>query len=164
MSMWSRLLRHLAMTHARMARRFPPRLLDAFEGAVHEAERRHGGEIRVAIENALPLRAVLAGTAPRDRALEVFSLLRVWDTERNDGVLIYVLCADQAIEIVADRAYNGRVDAAAWARVCTDMRARFAAGDYREGLLAGIAGVDALVAAHFPEPAPSTLPDRPTLI
>jgi uncharacterized membrane protein len=158
------MLRHLAMTDARMARRFTPRLLDAVEGAVRDAERRHGGEIRVAIENALPPRAVLAGTTPRARALEVFSLLRVWDTERNEGVLIYVLCADQAIEIVADRAYNGRVDADAWARVCEAMRTRFAAGEYREGLLGGIAAVSALLAAHFPEPAASSLPDRPALL
>jgi uncharacterized membrane protein YgcG len=162
--MLNRVLRHLVMTEARVARRFPAALLDAVESAVREAERRHGGEIRVALENALPLSAILRGQTSRERAIEVFSSLRVWDTELNNGVLLYVLCADQAIEIVADRAYNGRIDAAAWQQVCATMRVKFQAGDYHGGLLGGIAALSALVAAEFPTPGATTLPDRPVLL
>ena len=108
-----------------------------------------------------------------DRALEVFSHLRVWDTERNNGVLIYVQLADRHVEIVADRGFRDAVSADQWAAVCRRMEQHFGAGRFEAGAVAGVEAVGALIAAHFPATAPADadgggaaneLPDRPALI
>ena len=44
----------------------------------------------------------------------MFGKLRVWDTEHNNGVLIYLLLAEHAIEIVADRGLNEQVPPQQW--------------------------------------------------
>ena len=107
----ARLIRHVAAPHWRTRLKFPQAALDAIEQAVTRAERTHAGEIRFAIETSLPPLHIVNGMSPRARALEVFAQLRVWDTEHNNGVLIYVQLADRAVEIVADRGLQGRVDA-----------------------------------------------------
>ena len=165
-----RFLRHAATVHwgARLA--FPRSTLDAIEKAIGLAERAHGGEIRFAIETALPPLRVLDGVSPRARALEVFSHLRVWDTEHNNGVLIYVLLADRAVEIVADRGLSGRIAPAEWESVCRLMEQHFRARRFEVGSLAGVDAVGTLLARHFPAsqrvagPAHNELPDRPALL
>jgi len=149
-----------------MRRCFPTSTLDAIEQAITRTEFAHSGEIRFAIEVALDPWEALRGYTPRDRALEVFANLGVWDTAANNGVLIYVLLADHDVEIVADRGYNELVTAAAWAAVCATMRDAFSRGDYRTGAVAGVDSVGALIAPHFPV-APgdrNELPNRPTLL
>jgi uncharacterized membrane protein len=168
--MLKRLLRHLGISHLAARRRFPARSLDAIEAAVRAAERQHGGEIRFVIEAALPPRRVLAGLTPRARALEVFAAERVWDTEHNNGVLIYLDLADRIVEIVADRGLAGRVKADEWQGVCRLMEEHYRAGRFEAGSIAGVEAVGVLLAAHFPSSlkrareAPNELPDRPTLL
>jgi uncharacterized membrane protein len=165
-----RLLRHLLATHWGTRRRFPKPVLDAIERAIAGAEALHRGEIRFAVETALPPLAVLRDLSARERALDVFSHLRVWDTEHNNGVLIYLQLADRHVEIVADRGISARVTAAEWASVCRLMEAQFAAGRFEAGSVAGVEAVGALLASHFPAAAGAAagarneLPDRPTLI
>jgi uncharacterized membrane protein len=165
-----RLLRHLSATHLSARRLFPPRTLDAIEAAVARAERNHAGEIRFAIEASLSPRQVMAGMSPRMRALEVFAAQRVWDTEHNNGVLIYVELADRVVEIVADRGLAGRVKPEDWEGVCRLMEEHYRARRFEEGSVAGVEAVGALLAAHFPSSlkrardAPNELPDRPTLL
>ncbi|MBZ0068347.1 MAG: TPM domain-containing protein, partial [Thiobacillus sp.] len=129
-------------------------------------ETRHDGEIRFAIESRLPASAVWRGMRGRERALEVFSSLRVWDTEHNNGVLVYLLLADHDIEIVADRGIAARVDNAAWEVVAQAMEAAFRAGEFERGALDGIERIDALLAAHFPPGMhnPDELANRPVII
>jgi uncharacterized membrane protein len=166
----TRLIRHAAATHWRTRRLFPPATLDAIEQAIARFERTHAGEIRFVIESALSPLHVLNTIAPRARALEVFAHLRVWDTERNNGVLIYVLLADRAVEIVADRGFEGRVSPAEWQAVCRLMEEQFRAGRFEAGSLAGVDAIGSLLTRHFPaQPARATqshheLPDRPTLL
>jgi uncharacterized membrane protein len=108
---------------------------------------------------------VLAKLPPRERALEVFGLLRVWDTEHNNGVLVYVLLADRDVEIVADRGIHRHVGEAAWQRVCETMEAAFRAGRYEQGALAGIEAISALLAGAFPRGGGADeLPNRPVVI
>jgi uncharacterized membrane protein len=111
---------------------------------------------------------VWRGKTPRERALEVFAALGVWDTEANNGVLIYVLLADHDVEIVADRGYNDRVGAAEWAAVCEHIDAEFRSGRYPEGLVAGVQRVGQIIATHFPQPPgqrdENELPNRPALL
>jgi uncharacterized membrane protein len=165
-----RLLRHAAATHWRTRRLFPSKTLDAIEQAIARAERTHAGEIRFAIETALTPLHVLNGVAPRARALEVFAHLHVWDTERNNGVLIYVQLADRAVEIVADRGFAGRVSPAEWQAVCRLMEEHFRAGRFEIGSIAGVEAIGNLLARHFPanaepvSPSRNQLPDRPTLL
>lgn len=161
-----RLLRHLFMPRWAWQRVFPRATLDAIEAAIRASETRHGGEIRFAIETSLTPMQAWRGTRGRQRAIEVFSQLRVWDTEHNSGVLIYLLMADRDIEIVADRGIASRVGQSAWNGVAHAMEAAFRRGAYEEGALAGIAQVTELLAQHFPPPDdnPDELANRPVIL
>jgi uncharacterized membrane protein len=161
-----KLLRHLLLPHAALDRRFPKSTLDAIQHAVAGSETRHSGEIRVAIEVTLDLAALRRVATPRDRALEVFGELHVWDTAQRNGVLIYVLLAERDVEIVADRGLDGRVGADEWRSVCEGMEREFRHGRWRDGALAGIAGVTALLAREFPATGPNRneQPDRPAIL
>jgi uncharacterized membrane protein len=161
-----RWVRHLFMPPWAWRRAFPQSTLDSIEAAVRNSETRHGGEIRFAIENSLAPGRVWRGVSGRERAIEVFSSLRVWDTEHNSGVLIYLLLADHDIEIVADRGITSRVDPAAWEAVAQTMEAAFRQGDFERGALAGIEQVGALLAAHFPPSGhnPDELANRPVIL
>ena len=162
-----RLIRHAAATHWRTRALFPAATLDAIEQAIARAEKAHAGEIRFAIETALPPLHILQGVAPRARALEVFAALRVWDTELNNGALIYVQLADRVVEIVADRGFEGRVSPAQWEAVCRLMEEHFRAGRFEAGAIAGVEAAGTLLMRHFPHgssPSRNQLPDRPTLL
>lgn len=162
-----RILRHVAATTWAARRAFPEATLRRIEAAVHAGEGLHDGELRFAVETELGWQALLAGQGARERAIEVFALLDTWDTELNNGVLIYVLFADHDVEIVADRGFNGRVGPEEWRRVCDLMRGHFARGEYEAGALAGIAAASELMAVHFPAVPGSRrdeLPDRPAML
>jgi len=160
-----RLWRHLFTDRADVNRAFPPAELQRVEAAVAASERRHGGQVCVAIEAALPLARVWQGITPRERALEVFGLLRVWDTERNDGVLVYLLLADKDVEIVADRGINAKVGAAAWETICRGMESAFREGRHTEGIESGIAAISDLLVVHAPGIRGSNeLSDRPVVL
>ncbi|WP_448096893.1 TPM domain-containing protein [Luteibacter yeojuensis] len=150
-----------------IGRQFPPATLDVIAKTVAEGEGRHRGELRVAIESRLPFPAVVAGVTPRDRAAMLFSHLRVWDTDDNCGVLLYVLLAEHRIEIVADRGIAKVVTPAEWAAITKHIRDEFAQGRFREGLLTGVSEAGALLARHFPgdgKPRENQLPDRPLVL
>lgn len=161
-----RYLRHVFMLPWAWKRAFPQATLDAIEAAIRESETRHGGEIRFVIENSLPAILAWRGASGRERAIEVFSNLRVWDTEHNSGVLVYLLLADRDIEIVADRGIAARVEQGAWETVAQTMEAAFRQGEFERGALAGIARVSDLLAAHFPPSGnnPDELVNRPVIL
>ena len=162
-----RFIRHLATDHGSARRAFPTSTLARIEAAIADGERRHRGHVCVAVEASLPLERVLKGVAPRARALEVFGALSVWDTEENCGVLVYLLLADRDVEIVADRGIHAKVGDEAWAAICRDMEAAFRARRFEEGVLAGIAQINALLARHFPRTGTegtNELPDRPVIL
>jgi uncharacterized membrane protein len=166
MTHWRRLFRHLATRDAVTRRAFDQAALDRIEQSVRAAESRHSGEIRFAIEGALHPDAIRKGFAPRERALELFAQLRVWDTAHNNGVLIYVLLADRAVEIVADRGVaHGRVPQAEWDVVCRTMESAFREGRFADGAVAGIEAVADILARHPPAPrSGNQLADAPVII
>jgi len=125
-------------------------VLARIEQALRRIEGQHAGELRFAIETAFDLPELWYGLTPRQRALQVFGQLGVWDTEGNNGVLIYVLMADHDVEIIADREIAARVSQAEWDAVCRDMEDHFRAGRFAQGSEAGIAAVGRLLAKHFP--------------
>ncbi len=162
-----RWLRHLFLDDLALRRAFPAAALEAIARAVAEQEKRHRGELRVAIEGGLPIQALAAGRTAHERALEQFTRLRVWDTEDNAGVLVYLLLADHRVEIVADRGIHARVGAAAWETICGAMQRAFAAGRFEEGVRIGLSSVSDLLAQHFPAQAGANLnelPDKPVLL
>jgi uncharacterized membrane protein len=161
-----RLLRHVVTDHLSVRRVFPEPTLHSIEQAIAAGERTHRGQVCFAVEGALPPLRVLRLLTPRERALEVFGLLRVWDTEENAGVLIYLLLADRDVEIVADRGIDRRVGSEAWQAICTRMEAAFRASRHGDGVVQGIEEISRLLAAHFPreQPGANELPDRPVVL
>jgi uncharacterized membrane protein len=161
-----RLLRHLSMPRWQVRRAFPPRTLRAIEQAIRAAEATHDGQICFAVEAALEILPLLQGRSARERALEVFALRRVWDTERNNGVLIYLLLADRDVEIIADRGVHRHVGAAEWEQVCRAMEAAFRGGRFEAGVIDGISAVSRHLARHYP-PArggANEVPDQPIVL
>jgi uncharacterized membrane protein len=162
-----RLVRHLFTDHWSARRAFPAAALRAIEKAIGEEERRHVGELRFAVEASLPLAELLRGASAHDRAVDWFGRLRVWDTERNCGVLVYLLLADRCVEIVADRGIHARVGDAAWKAICGEMQREFAHGRFERGVVAGVRAIGGLLAVHFPADegdTPNELPDKPVML
>jgi len=162
-----RILRHRWFDERDLARALDDATLARIEARVAASEKRHSGEIRVCAEAGLPLSYLWRGATARERALAMFGKLRVWDTEHNNGVLIYLLLAEHRIEIVADRGLNRHVDPSRWEEVMARMRAAFRQGQFEAGLNDAIDAVDALLVQHFPlapgQSNPNELADRPHL-
>lgn len=164
----ARAYRHMRHDAHSARRAFPDAALERIEAAIERSEREHHAELRVAIEASLPLRDVFRGRTPRDRALEVFAQTGVWDTEANNGVLLYVLLADHAVEIVADRAAAAKIHEGYWREICDALGDAYRAGRFEQGTLAAIERIDRLLAAAFPL-APGAqdvdeLPNRPLVL
>ena len=163
----ARLVRHRLLDERDTRRAVPPEMVERLSRRVAESERRHTGEIRICVEASLPTSYVMRDATPRERAVAMFGKLRVWDTEANNGVLVYLLLVEHAIELVADRGVTARVPEAEWQRIVDGMRAAFQARRYEEGLQQAVDAVTTLLVAHFParEGAanPNELPDEPSL-
>ena len=161
-----RIIQHFLFTDWQVRRAFGPECLDAIEGAIHASEQLHGGEIRFAVEGGLDGIRLIKDQSSRERAVEVFSQLRVWDTEWNNGVLIYVLLADHAVEIVADRGIHAVAGNETWAAICQDMQLEFSKSAFQAGALKGIAAVAGVMGTHFPSNRArvNELPDAPVLL
>ena len=162
-----RILRHRAWDDTDTRRAIGPEVVQRLRQRVQASERQHSGEIRVCVEAGLPLSYLWRGLGARDRAVTMFGKLRVWDTAHNNGVLIYLLLAERAIEIVADRGLNAHVSAAQWAAIVGTMREAFQTRQHEQGLNAAIDAVGALLRRHFAlapgEGNPNELPDEPDL-
>ena len=169
-SLWQRLvriLRHRWWDERDAARALPEAALQRIEARVAASEAGHSGEIRVVVEAGLPISYLWQDLSARDRAITLFGKLRVWDTEANNGVLVYLLLAEHAIEIVADRGLNRHVDAAQWQTLIAPMREAFRQGRFEPGLADAVAAIDALLRDLHPLGAqqanPNELPNRPLM-
>jgi uncharacterized membrane protein len=161
-----RIVRHLMATRWLVKRAFPRDTLTAIDKAIKASEATHRGEIRFAVEGALHVEPLLRGQSARERAIDVFSQLRIWDTEHNNGVLIYLLLADRDVEIVADRGIDAKVGPREWERICRKMEAAFRQGDFEGGVVGGIQEVTRHLAEHFPPTGGdrNELPDKPVVL
>jgi uncharacterized membrane protein len=162
---WTRLLKHRLLDDGDAKRMLGDAALERLKARVAESERHHSGEIRICVEAGLPFSYIRRDASARERAVAMFGKLQVWDTEHNNGVLLYLLLAEHAIEIVADRGLNRHVDAAEWARIAAAMRTAFQGGQFEAGLNQAIDAVDALLTRHFAvtpgQANPNELPDLP---
>lgn len=154
------------MTHWQVRQAFPRQSLIAIEKTIKASETAHDGEIRFALEGALDGTALFRGQSARERAIEVFSLLRVWDTERNNGVLIYLLLADRDVEIVADRGIHSKVGSLEWENICRKMETAFKQANYEGGVVSGMQAVTQHLRKHFPASGAGQdeLPDKPVVL
>lgn len=161
-----RIARHLVQHHWRARRIFPPEVLGRIEQAIKRGEATHSGQVRFVVEGALDGRPLFRNQPARERALDVFSHLRIWDTAHNNGVLIYLLLADRDVEIIADRGIDAKVGAEGWERICRAMEAEFRSGQFERGVIGGIEAVSKELAKHFPPagPHPNELPDAPVVM
>ncbi len=163
-----RIWKHRWLDSRAAARALAPDAQARLAALVAQSEAAHTGEIRIAIEGGLPLSYLRRQASPRERALSLFGKLRVWDTADNNGVLIYVLLAEHAIEVVADRGLNAALPADFWQQLLARLRPMLAAQRYEAALVAAIDTLGAALAQHFPaEPGQSrsnALPDAPVLL
>lgn len=150
------------MTHWQVNHAFSHQTLIAIEQAIKASETKHVGEIRFVVEGALHSTPLFAGQSARERAIDVFSQLRIWDTQHNSGVLIYLLLADRHVEIVADRGIHAKVGSREWEDICRTMETAFRQANYKVGVVSGIQAVTQLLMKHFPasDAGKNELPDK----
>ena len=166
-SLLGRMFRHLWLDESDTRGAIPPDLVERLSRRVAASEKRHSGEVRIYVESSLPLSYLRRRATPRERAVSMFGKLRVWDTEQNNGVLIYLLLAEHAIEIVADRGLSARVAEDEWRRIVERMGSAFKEKRFEDGLTQALEEVSALLVAHFPlafgTVNANELPDEPVL-
>jgi uncharacterized membrane protein len=161
-----RISKHLIEHRWRVRRVFPQAALDLIEQAIKAGEATHSGQVRFVVEGALDGMPLFKGQSARERALDIFSHLRIWDTAHNNGVLIYLLLADRRVEIIADRGIDAKVGAAGWEKICSEMERDFKEGDFEGGVIRGIEAFSGQLAKYFPArgKGPNELPDTPVVI
>ena len=164
---FKRMLRHRWLDASDTRKAIPADMVERLARRVAASEGRHSGEVRIYVEAGLPTSYLLRDATPRERAVTMFAKLRVWETEHNNGVLIYLLLAEHAIEIVADRGINRHVTPAEWQAIVARMGSAFRDGRFEDGLTQALEEVSALLVEHFPlapgEANPNELPDQPVL-
>lgn len=164
----ARLLKHRLWDERDARRALPAAALERLRARVAASEDSHSGEIRLCVEASLPLSYLWRDALARERAIAMFGKLRVWDTELNNGVLIYLLLAEHRIEIVADRGLTRRVDPQVWQQMLAQMQLAFRQGAFEAGLTEAVDRVGALLLQEFPLAPGQTnrneLPDSPALL
>ncbi len=161
-----RIGKHLLEHHWRVRRIFPPEVLTTIERAIKTGEATHSGQVRFVVEGALDGKPLFRNQPARERALDIFSQLRIWDTAHNNGVLIYLLLADRDVEIIADRGIDTKVGRAGWEKICKAMETDFKTGNFAGGVVRGVEAVSQQLAAHFPKHGGgrNELPDAPVVM
>lgn len=164
-----RWMRHAWLDAGDAQRLLSPQGLQRLQTRIIHSEEHHQGELRICVEGGLPWSWLWRGLSARERAIDLFSQLRVWDTAHNNGVLIYLLLADRRIEIVADRGLHGHVPEGTWESLIDELQGHCCAGRFEDGLNHAIDRLDALMRTHWPLPAcrtlnPNELPDTIVLL
>ena len=161
-----RITKHLLLPPWQVNWAFPRQTLVAIEHAIKSSEAAHAGQIRFVVEGALDGTPLFKGQSARERAIDVFAQLRIWDTEHNNGVLIYLLLADRHVEIVADRGIHAKVGSWGCEEICRRMEIAFKQGNYEDGVVSGIQAVTQHLIKHFPAigDGRNELPDKPVVL
>lgn len=166
MQKMKRLWQHLKPNPYRA--RFNPALVDKLTSTIESAEHGHRGEIRLVVESSLPSALIWQNTTPRARAIDWFSQLRVWDTEGNTGILLYLLLAENKLELVADRGIASKVPQAQWEQICAQLQTHLGQHEIEIGLKTTISQLGQLLQQHFPlenaQANPNELCNQPVII
>ena len=163
---FNRIISHLFFFPWAMRRALSAADLRELGNAIQASEASHRGELRFAVEGALDVGQLWSGMTARERAVDLFSSLRIWDTAENNGVLIYLLLADRQVEIIADRGIHQKTGPEVWAAICSSMQKSFQRGDFRGGLLDGLRDVSAILDRDYPADGknPDELPNEPVVL
>lgn len=165
---WSRIARHVMASQRGTHKLFSTDTMQRLQESIASGEATHRGEVRLIVESALPLRKVRRGMSTRQRALDLFGTFRVWDTEENNGVLLYINVADRKLEIIADRAASRRIGDPHWQTVCGVAQASFRKGEFERGLTQALASIHDALSVAFPAdghtPRKNELPDAPVVL
>ena len=166
MSFIQRFFRHVWMSPISRDRKFSRSTLAAIEKAVVDGEKLHRGQVRFAVEAELTFGQLWHGVHARRRAIEVFSMLRVWDTEENNGVLIYVMLADRKVEIIADRGIHRHVGEVRWRAICRELELHYRKGDFSAGSVVAIQKIGEELKFYFPATGshPNEQTDKPVIL
>lgn len=161
-----RIFKHTLTTQWHLKKYFTPAVLDIIEAEISYSESQHSGEIRFVVEGALDGAPLFKNQSAHDRALDIFSQLRIWDTQENNGLLIYLLLADHAVEIIADRGINAKVGRDEWQVICGIMQSEFARGNFQAGVCDAIKSITNHLVKHFPISATdeNELPNKPVVM
>ena len=146
----TRLWRH-RWAEARLHSVLPEALSEQLARQVADSERRHTGQVRICVEAGLPAAYVWRNATARERAVALFGKLGVWDTEDNNGVLIYLLLADRRIEILADRGLHARTAPDFWTTLASRLSDTLHQGDFESGLALAIEEIGLLLHQHYPD-------------
>ncbi len=163
-----RLLRHRWVDETALARALPSAALLRLQERVRVGEATHSGEVRVCMEAGLPWSYIARRASARERAISVFGKLRVWDTEHNNGVLIYLLLAERQIEVVADRGITRCVPQPVWDSLVQALQVALRNSQFEAGLQQAVDAVNALLQQHFAlqegQSNPNELADAPVTL
>jgi uncharacterized membrane protein len=146
-----RFFKHMFSHPWQVKRHFSVSALNNIEKAILASEKKHAGEIRFVVEAGLHPLEILYKKTPKKRAIELFGRLNIWDTEYNNGVLIYLLLADRDVEIMGDRGIHQHLGKEGWEDICREMEVLFRKGEFEAGVLHGIDKISAVLDKHFPQ-------------
>jgi len=147
----TRIFKHLLHLPWLVHTKFPPQTLRKIEACIQKSETEHSAEIRFAVESSLGFFDLLQDTSCFDRGVDVFSELRIWDTENNNGVLVFLLLADRKVEIIADRGLNDKIDKEEWLAICQVMEKSFSQHHFEIGVIEGINHITETLAKYYPK-------------
>lgn len=166
LKLFKRLCKHLGTIPSATRRYFPDESLGKIEKAIAKSESNHTGQIRFVVEGNLDAMDIFRKKSGKKRAIEIFSQLHIWDTEQNNGVLIYLLLADHDFEILADRGLHAHVGEAGWERISHEMEQRFRQGQFEAGVLYGIEQIGEALTQHYPADGSNQneLPNAPVVM
>ena len=145
---------------------FPKKVLKAIENDIQSSEEKHRAEIRVAVESNFNFSQIYHKMTTLERAINVFSNLQIWDTEENNGVLVYILLVERKIEIIADRGIYKKLGKDYWANVNQEMVTHFKKQEYKEGVLYAISQITKEMMTLFPKRGedPDELPNSVVIL
>ncbi|MCC6933281.1 MAG: TPM domain-containing protein [Deltaproteobacteria bacterium] len=146
----ARILKHLTTTKGHVSALFSEADLQEIQQAITASEKQHNGEVVFFVEKSLPLSKLRQNLTSRERALEIFSQMRVWDTAQNKGVMIYLLVADRKFEIIADRGLDQVVKSAGWEQIKTNLEENFRQRNFKEGILQALTVITRHLSQAFP--------------
>lgn len=162
----SRLIKHLKQRLTPIRNTFSDPAMRSIEDAIAQSEARHAAQICFIVENDFSLKDIVSRVSPRQRALAVFSQYRLWDTEHNNGVLIYLSLADRDIEIVADRGVNRLVPPDFWQTLIAEVQQHYRQQSFEAGTLLAIQSIGQQLERWYPAQAsqPNELANRPIVL
>lgn len=113
------------------------------EKAIAAAEKQTSGEIRVHIDKDTDL-------IIEDRAVEVFELLHMHQTQQRNGVLIYMSLRERQFMVLGDVGINEKVKPDFWDDVVENMAIYFKNNEFAKGLIEGVFSTGSKLKEYFP--------------